>query len=175
MFPNRRASGNPSSDDIPASGSNKGAIKSLIRVCFETGGNPTEQLLAFLTTYMSARYTTALAQRIAVTAYELLDNGLAYCSVANEVIFEIVERDHFVELSVSNHAVPARVARLREQIARLRTDAAATYTEAMQRSVVGGLTRSMLGLARVTYEARMDLHLEEAGGGRVLVVARCAR
>jgi hypothetical protein len=149
------------------------AAKSLIRISCDSGGSPTELLLEFLSQYVARRFPGALVQRVPVAAYELIENGIQYGSVAKDVIFEMLERDGEVELHVSNHAVPARIARLREQVAKIKLDAAKTYADAMQRSMTGG--RPMLGLARVSHECRMDLHLEEPSLGEVLVVARCRR
>jgi hypothetical protein len=84
-----------------------------------------------------------------------------------------LERDGWVELRVANEAVAARVSRLREQIAKIAADPSKAYAEAMHRSLNGG--KPMLGLARVSHECRMQLHLEEGSAGEVLVVARCRR
>jgi hypothetical protein len=165
------SSGAEASRAVPRSGS----VKSLIRVTCDAGANPTEQLLAFLTSYASVRYPAHLAQRVSVAAYELIENGLSYGSVANEVVFEMLQDDAMIELAVTNHAVPARISRLREQVARLKVDAATAYAEEMKRSLQGGIQRSMLGLARVVHEARMELSVEESAQGRVVVSARCKR
>ena len=150
-----------------------GPAKSLVRVACDAGGTPTELLLEFLSKYTAQRYPGQLGQRLPVAAYELIENGIQYGSVAKEVIFEMLERDGWVELRVTNHAVPARVSRLREQIGKIAADPSKAYAEAMQRSMSGG--KPMLGLARVSHECRMELYLEEGSAGEVLVVARCRR
>lgn len=147
--------------------------KSLVRISCDAGGDPTELLLEFLSKYTSQRYPGQLGQRLPVAAYELIENGIQYGSVAKEVIFEMLERDGWIELRVTNHAVPARIARLREQVARIRADPSKAHAEAIQRSMHGG--KPMLGLARVSHECRMELQLEEGGADEVLVVARCRR
>jgi hypothetical protein len=150
-----------------------GPAKSLVRVACDAGGTPTELLLEFLSKYTAQRYPGQLGQRLPVAAYELIENGIQYGSVAKEVIFEMLERDGWVELRVANEAVAARVSRLREQIAKIAADPSKAYAEAMHRSLNGG--KPMLGLARVSHECRMQLHLEEGSAGEVLVVARCRR
>lgn len=147
--------------------------KSLLRLSCDAGGNPTELLLEFLSKYTAQRYPGTLGQRLPIAAYELIENGIQYGSVAKEVVFEMLERDDWIELRVSNHAVPSRIARLREQVAKVVADTAKAYAEAMQRSMSGG--RPMLGLARVSHECRMELEVEERPGGEILVVARCRR
>jgi len=150
-----------------------GPAKSLVRVACDAGGTPTELLLEFLSKYTAQRYPGQLGQRLPVAAYELIENGIQYGSVAREVVFEMLERDDLVELRVTNHAVAARISRLREQIDKLATDPSKAYAEAMQRSMNGG--KPMLGLSRISHECRMELTLEEGHAGEVLVVARCRR
>lgn len=150
-----------------------GPAKSLVRVACDAGGTPTELLLEFLSKYTSQRYPGQLGQRLPVAAYELIENGIQYGSVAREVVFEMLERDGWVELRVNNHAVAARISRLREQIAKIAADPSKAYAEAMQRSMSGG--KPMLGLARISHECRMELSLEEGSADEVLVVARCRR
>jgi hypothetical protein len=145
-----------------------------VRIACDAGAD-SSQLLSFLSGYAAGKYPAHLAQRLSVAACELIENGLSYCSVANEVVFEMLEDDGTIAVQVTNHSVPARLARLQDQLAKLRTDAAGTYAEEMKRSLQGNLQRSMLGLARVVHEARMDLTVEESPNGRVIVIARCKR
>jgi hypothetical protein len=148
-----------------------------VRIVSEAGGDPAEPLRAFISSYTASRYSPQLAQRVTIAAYELLVNGLSYCSVAKEVAFELREGADNVEVMVSNHAVSARIEMLRAQLARLEVDAAGTYEDAMRRSLIGGVQRSMLGLARVVHEARMTLHVDEEQQrvGVVVMRAVCQR
>jgi hypothetical protein len=76
-----------------------------------------------------------------------------------------------IEVRVTNDTVPVRVDMLRSHLERLANDPEAAFLEEMRRSVSGGSSKAMLGLARVVHEAKLALELYIAGS-RLTVVAR---
>ena len=69
-------------------------------------------------------------------------------------------------------AIPARVAKLLEQLERISANPEAVFLEELKRSM-GGANRAMLGLARLAHEARLEL-FAEVQDRHVEVVAHCA-
>jgi hypothetical protein len=142
-------------------------------ICCELGSSQ-EYLHNFISTYAAARFAPATAQKVTLASYELIENGLRYSSLAQDVIYELAELGRELEVSVRNAAVRSRLSMLEERVARLDADAAALYEEELRRSVAGGVRRPMLGLARIRHEAQMKLTVEVLGSV-VTVRARCPR
>jgi hypothetical protein len=148
--------------------------ESLIRFACEPGSNLLEDVHQFVEAYLKLRFRPSVAQRVSLAAYELFSNALDYGSVSSEVVFEVLERADRVEVRVTNDAIRARLEMLTDRVNRLRDDPEATFVEEMRRYVGGGVSRAMLGLARVRHEAQMDLDLT-VEDSRVVVVASCPR
>jgi hypothetical protein len=106
-----------------------------------------------------------------VAAYDLLDNALNYGSVAEPVRLEVVENSSAVAVRVSNTSISARVDMLISHFERLRSSEESVFVEEMRRTLAGGFTRPMLGLARIVHETGLDLQLY-VDDVRVTVVAR---
>lgn len=126
---------------------------------------------AFIVAYSRSRFRSTLAQPLGLAAYELLGNALNYGSVLGEVVFQVVETPKSVAVRVTNEAVQVRVDMLCSHLERVNKDPEAAFLEEMRRSAAGGITRPMLGLARVLHEAKLTLEVYLAGG-RVTVQAR---
>ena len=144
----------------------------LLRVACSPGSSITEELHAFVVAFTKLRYRPAVADRIALTAYELFANGLSYGSISSMVALELAEEQGFVLVTVTNEAIQARIKVLVERCALLRTDAKSIYMEEIRRNVTGGIPRAMLGLARIVHEAGVELSVV-AQGAAVTVVGRC--
>lgn len=145
----------------------------LLAICCELGSSQ-EYLHTFISTYVAARFPPATAQKLTLASYELIENGLRYSSLAQDVVYELADLGRDLEVSVRNAAVRSRLAMLEERVARLAVDPAGLYEEELRRSVAGGVRRPMLGLARIRHEAQMALSVEMVGSV-VTVRARCHR
>ncbi len=134
---------------------------SLIRFSCDSGANLLDSIQTFVQQYTSARFRPAIAEKIAVASYELLVNALNYSSVSRDVIFELVASHDVVTVRVQNETIPTRAAMLRDHLARVTKDPEAAFMEEMGKSVGASARRPSLGLARIAFEARMSLTLEQ--------------
>jgi hypothetical protein len=125
----------------------------------------------FLTAYASTHHRPQIAQRLSVAAYELLENAMNYGGISSEIVLEVVESSGSVSVRVSNESIAARISMLTAHLARVHANAETTFVEEMKRSVLGGAPRAMLGLARIVFEAGMDLKVEVNGGVVVVIAA----
>jgi hypothetical protein len=162
------------SDRSPHSSASMEKYQVLIRISCEAGSALLEQIQTFVSAYASGRFRPKIAERISVATCELLDNAVSYGSISGDVVYELAESSNHLEVRVSNDAVHARLAMLRERAAKLEKDAEAIYMGEMARSVQGGIPRAMLGLARVRHESGMELEVR-GDGQRVTVIGRCSR
>jgi hypothetical protein len=126
---------------------------------------------AFVVSYLRQRYLPTIADPLGIASYELLDNALNYGSVTENVRLEVIENSSVVGIRVTNASIPARVDMLISHIERMRTSDEPVFVEEMRRTLSGGFARPMLGLARITHEAGLDLQLY-AEDRRVTLVAR---
>lgn len=152
----------------------KEEAESLIRFACEPGSNLLEDVHQFVEAYAKLRFRPSVAQRVSLAAYELFSNALNYGSVSSEVVFELLEQGGLVQVRVQNDAIRARLEMLGDRVKRLERDPEATFVEEMRRYVSGGVSRAMLGLARVRHEGQMELALA-IEDSRVVVTASCAR
>lgn len=127
----------------------------------------------FVTAYSRRRFRSGLVEPVSLATYELLGNALNYGSVLGEVAFQLIDSSRFVIVSVSNETVQVRIDMLCTHLERLNKDPESTFLDEMRRSVSGGITRPMLGLARLVHEAKLLLDVY-VNGGRVTVRARAA-
>jgi hypothetical protein len=164
----------PDSSSALSSRVYQGKRKSLIRIACEAGTSILEETGTFVTSYADKRFTSSVAQRLGVAAYELFSNALSYGTVTQPVVFEMFDTLDGVEIEVSNGAIPARMKMLQTQIGKLKSDPEGTYMDEMRRSLGGGYPRAMLGLARVCHEQRMQLNMV-AEDQLVTLTARTAR
>ncbi|HEY9721205.1 MAG TPA: hypothetical protein V6D47_04280 [Oscillatoriaceae cyanobacterium] len=108
-----------------------------------------------------------IADKIAMTAQELLENAVKYSSDEQQNVslrFTIHDESH-ISLEVSNHANPAHIAVLRDQHAEVNEgDPLMAYLQKMQRVAMDpNSDASQLGLARIRYETGNDLELRIDG------------
>jgi hypothetical protein len=103
----------------------------------------------------------ALADRVALSAHELLENALKYCtSPDGRVHCKATMQPGRITLCVRNRASTARIERLRSEFDLVTAgDPLETYLAMMQRSLEDDQA-SQLGLARIRYEAGAELSLE---------------
>ncbi len=133
-----------------------------------------EDALRFITAYVKRRYVQRVAEQVGLAAYELLGNALDYGRVGHDVTLELRASAIDITVLVGNEAINERIDMLARHLDRLRNDAAATYEQEMTKSLTGHGARAMLGLARVSHEAGMELGFA-ADGSRVQMTATCRR
>jgi hypothetical protein len=146
----------------------------LVRLMFAPGSSTLESTHSFLTAYTADRLPAAVAQKVSLAAYELLSNAMNYASLSSDVVLEIVQHSDKTIVRTANDAIAARIAMLREQVDKIRTDSEGAFVQELKRSMKGGHSRAMLGLARVAFEVGLKLNLE-ATGQRVRVSAELRR
>lgn len=148
--------------------------KLLLEVRLETSPQLLQQMSDFIGAYSKYRFQPRTAERIALASYELVENAVSYGSVSGDVLFSLLESDHFVEIQVTNDASAGRVTNLRAKLELLQADAEKVFLDEMGKSMSGSGARAALGLARVCHEGQMDLECE-VEGNRVTMRAKCAR
>lgn len=144
-----------------------------VRIVCTPGSNMLEYTHAFLSAYSATHHRPQIAQRMSVAVYELLENAMNYGGISSEIVLELSELPGQVAVRVTNEAIAARISMLAAHLARVRADAEGTFVEEMKRSVMGGAPRAMLGLARVAFEANMEIKLEI--DGRLVAVTASTR
>jgi signal transduction histidine kinase len=129
---------------------------------------------AYLSAYCSALLSPQVAQRMNVAIYELYANALRYGSRAGEVRLELSRSadGKGASLRVTNFTEPEQLTRLREQVARVRDDAAGAFDEEMNRFAGASQPPPMLGIVRIAHESALPLELTIVGS-RVEVSIRC--
>lgn len=134
-----------------------------VRIVCTPGSNMLEYTHTFLTAYVATHHRPQVAQRLSVAAYELLENAMNYGGVSSEIVLELVESPGKLAVRVTNESIAARVSMLTAHLARVNASAETTFMEEMKRSMQGGAPRAMLGLARIVFEAGMELGVEIDG------------
>lgn len=147
---------------------------SLLRVAIEPSGDNLPDFHTFVLGLISRRLRPTRAQQVAATATELLDNAMAYATMAQDIVVEVLIDTLGVFIEVSNDTVPSRIRVLEQRVGELQEAAEEVYVEEMRRSMAPRGPRSMMGLARIRHEAKMDLSLR-VEGDRVTVVAQGRR
>lgn len=142
----------------------------LVRLMFTPGSSPLEATHTFLNSFLAERIPPAAVQRTCLAAYELLSNATSYATLGSDVVFEIAQRGGRICVRASNNTIAARVTMLRQQLDKIQADPEETFVAELKRSMVGGVSRPMLGLARIAHEVGLELELETAGP-RVTVTA----
>ena len=109
-----------------------------------------------------------IADKIAMTAQELLENAVKYSANKEEDVslrFTISEDDSLVGLEVTNNATPEAIAILRQQYAEVcEGDPLLAYLQKMQRIAMNPSAEgSQLGLARIRYETGSDISMKVEG------------
>jgi len=145
-----------------------------VRVLCNAGSAGLEYTHKFIEAYAADHFRGAVAARLSVGAYELLANAINFGSVSSEIVLELLESESLIGVRVSNEAIQARIAMLKDHLSKLRANPERTFLEELRRSMTGGIPRPMLGLARVAHEAGLALDLQ-VQDRRVFVTAQCRR
>jgi hypothetical protein len=161
----------PASERRPNSLTLPATTKTLVKIVCSPGGDALEATHRFIENYAQNRFSTQVAQRVSLAAYELLANAFNFGLLSADVTIELATSESRVEVSVTNDAIAARIEMLSAHVEKLSHDAAGTMMEEMRRSVGGVGARAMLGLARIAHEAGLDLVVRVDGGRRVTVKA----
>jgi hypothetical protein len=142
---------------------------SLLRFCCDSGSNLLDSIQVFVQQYASSRFRPTIAEKVVVASYELLANALDYGSVSADVVYELSASRDRILVRVENQTIPTRAAMLREQLARVRADPEQAFMEEMGKSVAIA-RRPSLGLARIAFEVKMQLELQQKDQ-RVIMIA----
>jgi len=159
--PARRASGVQARAARAPSAPSMAAQQQLPLVSIGSPADPAllEPTYAYLSAYSFACLSPLLAQRLNVAVYELYANALRYGSAGGEVRLEIRRTPGGVGLSVSNHAEPSQIERLRAQMGRVQADPSAAFSSEMNRFAGASQPPPMLGIVRVAHESALQLEL----------------
>ncbi|HVU00773.1 MAG TPA: hypothetical protein VHE30_03445 [Polyangiaceae bacterium] len=131
-----------------------------------------EPLRRYLAFWLGTRVPDDGVQRVGLVLQELLENAVKYGDPTSDVELSLtVSRSgNVVDLRVSNHAHPSRIAVLERELQRMRDlDPEEAFLRAMERIPKLPKGTSMLGLARIAVEATLEC---EIGGGAVTIRAR---
>jgi len=143
----------------------------LIRVELNSGSEMLTCTHTFFSAYCDGNFRPIVAERLTVAAFELLENGLSYGGIREKVVIELLQVDCGLGIRVTNEAIPARLAKLLEQLERVGANPETVFLEELKRSM-SGTNRAMLGLARLAHEARLEL-FAQVRDRHVEVVAHC--
>ena len=110
-----------------------------VRVVCTPGSNMLEYTHTFLSAYAATHYRPQIAQRISVAVYELLENAMNYGGISSEIVLELSDSPGSACVRVSNESIAARISMLTAHVARVHSNAEATFMEEMKRSVMGEL------------------------------------
>jgi hypothetical protein len=102
-----------------------------------------------------------MAERLAVSAYELFANAMSYGTLS-DVCLELLDTSSGGAVRVANTTSSARIGMLKAHLEKLERDGQAMLGNEMRRFAAGG-PRPMLGLARIRHEAGMTLDVNITG------------
>jgi hypothetical protein len=137
--------------------------KVLVQARLETSPQLLQATVEFASVYAKHRFHARMAEKVALASHELIENAIAYGSVAADIVYTLGKLDECIEVCVTNSSSFARVNNLRSHLERLRVDPEKVYREEMARSMSGAGARAALGLARICYESQMDIGLNVEG------------
>lgn len=115
-----------------------------------------------------------LAERARVVLQETLENAVKYSTPGelSELDVEIHADSEQFRISITSRPDPRHLQTLKNELSHLRMlDPEAAYLAAFVRAQQEPDSPARLGLARMRYEARFELHLNEQADGRVRITA----
>jgi hypothetical protein len=133
-----------------------------------------ERFLGFINAYAKGRFSASLSERVTLASTELLDNAVRYGSLARDFSYRLELHETQISVCVQNTTVRTRIDMLTTQLRRLETTPDQVYASELERSMLSGGRRSMLGLARIRHEAEMQIEVS-VNDNDVTVRALCAR
>ncbi len=115
-----------------------------------------------------------LAERARLALQETLENAVKYSTPGQLAELELevhADRDKF-EISITSRPDPKHLQNLKDELEHLTLlDPEAAYIAAFVRAANEPDASARLGLARMRYEGRFELHLNEEADGRVRITA----
>jgi hypothetical protein len=123
--------------------------------------------------FCTTTFDEAVAERAQLVIHEMLENAVKYSERdANDVELSIRSDGKLLDISVTNRPSTDALGVLREEFANLSSrDAETAYFEAVTRASALPNGVSRLGLARMRFEGRFELAMDEDTDGRIRVTA----
>ena len=116
-----------------------------------------------------------VAERVRLVIQELLENAIKYSTEGkvSELQLDIENDPQSIIISTVSRPEPHHGAELAKELKELyEQDAETAYTQALERAARLPEGASKLGLARMRYEGRVDLSVDDAGDGWIRVTAK---
>jgi hypothetical protein len=147
----------------------------LIYLRFRPAWTYIEGVREFCRFFCAATYKQEdLAERVRVVLQETLENAVKYSTPdqQSELVLEVQAEPDSFRIAVTSRPDPRHLQTLKNELSHLRMlDPEAAYLQAFVRAANEPQASSRLGLARMRYEARFELHLDEQSDGRVCITA----
>jgi len=158
--------------DPPSFSGGDPTIQTLINVTCPPSHKLVDPLRELANAVGQARYTVTVAQHLALATNELVENAVLYGTLGAdfEYSLSVAPLVKHVSVKVSNNTVSSRIGQLTALSEKLKRGGARQALDEGLRSASRGMGRSQLGLARVVYEASMEL-VVDVNGPRVTVTA----
>ena len=123
--------------------------------------------------FCTTTFDEVVAERAQLVIHEMLENAVKYSERdANDVELAIRSDGRLLDISVTNRPSTEALAVLRAEFASLSSrDAETAYFDAVTRASAVPNGASRLGLARMRFEGRFELALDEETDGRIRVTA----
>jgi hypothetical protein len=115
-----------------------------------------------------------LAERAQMVMQETLENAVKYSTpgALSELEIEITSADDNLRIAITSRPAPEHLAKLKQELEFITSlDPEAAYLAAFMRAANEPAAPARLGLARMRYEGRFELYLNEEADGRARVTA----
>lgn len=116
-----------------------------------------------------------VAARACVVIQETLENAIKYSTdnATDELQLVIAASTHHIEFTVTSPPDRTHLDKLKAELAQLyQTDPEGAFLAALQRAEREPNASARLGLARMRYEGRVELAVQDTSDGRIRFVAR---
>ena len=148
----------------------------VLHIKFQPDWDYLDRVRDFVQGFCELKFTLSSAQKIATVSHELLENAVKFGSPVADVEFylHLGKSADSAIVRVRNQAVSSRIRLLEEHLKQLESlPPREAYHDAMVRSVTAAENAGGIGLARIRYEASVDLSVR-VDNHQVQVTARPA-
>lgn len=134
-----------------------------------------EGIRTFCKFFCEATYQESdLAERAQMVMQETLENAVKYSTkgTPGELEIEITSGPESLKIGITSHPAPEHLEKLKRELEFITSlDPEAAYLAAFMRAANEPDAPARLGLARMRYEGRFELYLNEEADGRVRMTA----